>query len=91
MSLSVYSKASILKAVKYGDRLYFCKLQSRLTDEFRYEVLAHSLWCDRVVLCGGNPGMSYSSQFEGNPRGVYFWIDGKSWSVKDVVAFNDNT
>lgn len=74
-------KVAIWRKLRFQETLYSVRLKHRRTGELKYAVMAHGQHCDRIVLCGGNPGMSYPSEFKGNARGVFVG----SWQVQNPV------
>lgn len=77
--LSHISQYAVRTSVIRGEDLYILTFENRHTGEIRYEFLDHSFKVDRMVLCGGNAGMSYPSEFQGNIKGVSFEFIEQEW------------
>jgi hypothetical protein len=95
LSLSPLSQYCIRKARELGEALYLVKFTSRETGEIVYEFFHHSLPGARIVLIGGNAGMSHPSKFEGDKRGFefpgYFYERWKVSEIKEISLHENPT
>lgn len=82
--LSLISQLAINKAVQNNEPLYLLVFHRQ--DEIRYEFLNHSFKCQRIVICGGNAGMAYPSEFGGDKRGVLLDFMDYGWKLVEVQS-----
>lgn len=85
MSLTPLSQYCIKKSRELDEVLYLVKFISRDSGKIVYEFFHHSFAGNRIVIAGGNAGMPYPDEFEGDERGFCFpGYHGRHWRVSEV-------
>lgn len=77
--LSAFSQYNIARSLSNKEPLYIVKLERAA--EIKYEFIADSFPCERVILCGGNPGMITYNIFGGSIRGLILPEEFKDWKI----------